>query len=116
MPAEQQELQKHIEEVARLASHPAMLKALAEIQQAPTDERLDVARRVADRAALKARGLDIGPEFRIALRSFEDPSKADVAAEQIISETAGKKPSDGGGTTVCGSVGFYVCGSVGTTI
>lgn len=124
MSLDPSELEQHIDEVARLAAHPAMLEALAEIQAAEPADRLEVARRVADRDALAKRGLDVPPDFRIALREFEDPIETGSVTEQVISEPAAAAPhprphphphppKNGGGTTICGSVGYFVCASIG---
>lgn len=104
-------LKQQIQEVSRLAASPVMLSALAEIEAAETSDRLDVARRVADRQELAGRGLDIPEAFRIALREFEDPTSP---TERVISQGSTVVSPDA--ATVCGSVGFYICVSVGSEV
>jgi hypothetical protein len=93
------------------ATHPALRRILKEIQDAPPEQRLATAERIATAEALQAEGLQIPPGLKITTRYFEDP-KAIVLGEVML-KPAEENFAEGGGGTLCLSVGEIVCASYG---
>jgi hypothetical protein len=66
------QMSQEIDALGKLASAPAFLELLKEISNAPEDERLEVAGRLATVDELKRRGLPVTDANRLTLRYFEE--------------------------------------------
>jgi len=109
------ELRQQIETLSSIASEPAFLEILAEIESAPEEERLAVATRLASLQTLGRRGLRVPAGTRLTTRYFEAPQAATRGDIRVDTAAAARKPGDGGGTTVCVSLGYLVCVTIGQT-
>jgi hypothetical protein len=97
--------------LAQIATHPAVRRIIHEIEQAPAQDRLATAERVATVQALEADGLDVPDGLRVTTRYFEDPSTL-LRGEVVVKPTAEMFAESAGGT-LCVSVGEIVCVSYG---
>jgi hypothetical protein len=124
-------MSEEIDALGKLASAPAFLDLLKEINNAPEDERLEVAGRLATVDELKRRGLPVTDANRLTLRYFEERSDqpmrgavTDAPLDEGPADT-GLPPGvilaeeeDKGDWTVCATTGtnqggIFVCSSIG---
>lgn len=102
---------EQIQLLSQIATLPALRNILRQIGEAPPEERLALAERIATAEALEAQGLKIPPGVKITTRYFENP-KAVVRGEVMLKPTE-EQFAEAGGGTLCVSVGEIICGSYG---
>lgn len=111
-----EELREKIETLSRIASEPAFLEILAEIESAPEAERLAVATRLARLQTLGRRGLNVPAGTRLTTRYFEAPQAATRGDVRIDAAGIVDRAEEAAAPTVCVSVGYIVCVTVGDTV
>lgn len=104
-------MRQQIELLSQIATHPALRQILTQIQEAPPQDRLATAERLASIEQLEAQGVNIPEGLRVTTRYFEDPD-ALLRADVMVKPTAEQFLRSGGGT-LCVSVGEIVCVSYG---
>jgi hypothetical protein len=97
-------------QLSTIASHPEFVKILQEIEQAPSDERGNVAKELANVEAMAERGIPVPDTFRATTRVFEDPD-APLGAKPTLPPPP--RPPTAEVATICLSLGFIICASVG---
>jgi len=108
------DFEAQIQEMTSIATHPAMLNVLKQIEQAPPGQKFDVAKGLATREALAAAGLELPPEGRVSMREFEDKTQHAVKTEEVLAPPTITPAVSGNGGTWCTSVGYIVCVSYGS--
>ena len=68
-----EQIMRMAQDLSRTASDPAFLKLVEQIQCAPEEEKLQVARGIADVGTLRRYGIEPPADFRISPRTFEEP-------------------------------------------
>lgn len=97
--------------LSQIATHPVLRRMLSEIEQAPPQDRLATAERLASVEALAGEGVEIPEGLRITTRYFENPDSL-VRGDIMMNPKADSFEAAGGGT-LCVSVGEIVCVSYG---
>jgi hypothetical protein len=119
MELSQAQIQKEIEELSNLTSSSQMLKALKQVDDAPEDQRSQLAEKLITPKALASEGAPMPKDLRISLRVFEEPTNKGLGEYTYDTATGeqsvGTPTAAAQSTTVCVSAGFYVCVSVGHT-
>jgi hypothetical protein len=113
------EVQRQIEELASVASHPQFVALVNEIEEAPEEQRAEVASRLASLPELESRGIPIPQGMRLTTRWFEKLELDRGTGERLLADSTVDRrlgPPGEDQLTVCGSVGYIVCGSVGGDI
>lgn len=114
-------VEEQITDLSKVVSHPQFIALLTEIEEAPEEERVDVASRLASVAELEARGIPIPQNMRLTTRWFENVELDRGRGERLLAEATAdrRRTIPPGGEEipihVCGSLGQWVCGTVGTT-
>lgn len=122
MPASRTRLRKQVNEqiatLSKIVAQPEVKEILNEILEAPADQRLDVARRVATTRALAAKGVKIPKGFKITTRYFEEPPSEAAVVGGVVIE--GRNTATRQAGTLCISLGagvvVYGCLSYGEEI
>lgn len=81
---EQREIDRMANELAEIATSPALLSALQGMRHSSIkEEALAEARRIASLDFLKSQGVQPPDDFRITTRSFEPPEQAPIAKARV---------------------------------
>ncbi len=103
-----------MEQLTETVSHPQFDALVHEIDDQPSENRLNYAKQNATISEMQSRGIPIPEGFRICVRMFEDNNESSVNFDKI-DISAVKPPEDEAKWTICASLGFYFCVSVGRT-
>lgn len=93
-------------------THPAFTKFISDIENQPESSRAKYAEEVSNITELERRGIPLKKEFRICLRTFEDPLNP-ISLYDYSPENQKTPNPEIKGTTICASIGYVACASVG---
>lgn len=100
-----------ISSLVETITHPSFTQFVSDIENHPSESRSEFAEKISTIVELEKRGVPIDKNFRICVRTFEDPSNPISSFDYKPEGFEGSNSTNKG--TICASVGYVACLSYG---